>query len=204
MSVRPFSSLDQAAMSWFRSQQRRFCKPGIPRSMQIMKRSSLGLLPCLSGHTLRATSGARRHVAALLSGLLSQIEFGPLLQNARLGTWEPGLSLWLRRGVTRPIREFNFGDFTMYQNRITLIGFLGNDAVTRTANNASFTVLSLATKSSYKDKKTGEYNSHTELKRERWTATVTYVFRENVKNNELAVDPLGLTIVRFRADQAFE
>ena len=44
---------------------------------------------------------------------------------------------------------------------------------------------------------------HTELKRERWTATVTYVFRENVKNNELAVNPLGLTIVRFRADQAF-
>jgi type IV secretion system protein VirB5 len=45
---------------------------------------------------------------------------------------------------------------------------------------------------------------HSELKRERWTATVTYVFRENVKNNELAVNPLGLTIVRFRADQAFE
>ena len=44
---------------------------------------------------------------------------------------------------------------------------------------------------------------HTELKRERWTATVTYVFRENVKNIELAVNPLGLTIVRFRADQAF-
>ena len=53
----------------------------------------------------------------------------------------------------------------MYQNRITLIGFLGNDAITRTANNASFTVLSLATKSSYKDKKTGEYNSHTEWHR---------------------------------------
>ena len=45
---------------------------------------------------------------------------------------------------------------------------------------------------------------HSELKRERWTATVTYVFREQVKNNELAVNPLGLTIVRFRADQAFE
>jgi len=44
---------------------------------------------------------------------------------------------------------------------------------------------------------------HTELKRERWTASVTYVFREVVKNNELAVNPLGLTIVRFRADQAF-
>jgi type IV secretory pathway TrbF-like protein len=46
-------------------------------------------------------------------------------------------------------------------------------------------------------------SDHTELKRERWTVTVTYVFRENVKNNELAVNPLGLTIVRFRADQAF-
>jgi single-strand DNA-binding protein len=53
----------------------------------------------------------------------------------------------------------------MYQNRISLIGFLGNDATTRTANNASFTVLSLATKSSYKDKKTGEYNGHTEWHR---------------------------------------
>jgi type IV secretory pathway TrbF-like protein len=44
---------------------------------------------------------------------------------------------------------------------------------------------------------------HSEIKRERWTASVTYVFRENVKNNELAVNPLGLTIVRFRADEAF-
>jgi type IV secretion system protein VirB5 len=46
-------------------------------------------------------------------------------------------------------------------------------------------------------------SDHRELKRERWAASVTYVFRENVKNNELAVNPLGLTIVRFRADQAF-
>jgi len=45
---------------------------------------------------------------------------------------------------------------------------------------------------------------HSELKREQWTASVTYVFREQVKNNELAVNPLGLTIVRFRADQAFD
>ena len=42
------------------------------------------------------------------------------------------------------------------------------------------------------------------LKREHWTATVTYIFSDQVKNNELAVNPLGLTIVRFRADQAFE
>jgi type IV secretory pathway TrbF-like protein len=45
---------------------------------------------------------------------------------------------------------------------------------------------------------------HTELKREQWTASVTYVFRETVKNDELTVNPLGLTIIRFRADQAFE
>jgi type IV secretory pathway TrbF-like protein len=42
------------------------------------------------------------------------------------------------------------------------------------------------------------------IKSEEWTASVTYVFQEKVKNEELAVNPLGLTIVRFRADQAFE
>ncbi len=47
-------------------------------------------------------------------------------------------------------------------------------------------------------------SDHSELRREQWTASVTYVFRDTVKNNELAVNPLGLTIVRFRADQAFE
>jgi single-strand DNA-binding protein len=50
-------------------------------------------------------------------------------------------------------------------DRISLIGFLGQDAATHTANNASFTVLSLATKSSYKDKESGEYVSHTEWHR---------------------------------------
>jgi type IV secretory pathway TrbF-like protein len=44
---------------------------------------------------------------------------------------------------------------------------------------------------------------HSEIKHERWTASVTYVFRDNVKNTELAVNPLGLTIIRFRVDQAF-
>ena len=42
------------------------------------------------------------------------------------------------------------------------------------------------------------------LKRERWTASVTYVFRDAVQNGEIQVNPLGLTIVSFRADQAFE
>ena len=51
----------------------------------------------------------------------------------------------------------------MYQNKVTLIGFLGNDAEVRTNNNRSFTTLSLATKSSYK--KDGKYISHTEWHR---------------------------------------
>ena len=46
-------------------------------------------------------------------------------------------------------------------------------------------------------------NDHDQLKREHWTASVTYVFRNMVRNHELAVNPLGLTILRFRADQAF-
>ena len=42
------------------------------------------------------------------------------------------------------------------------------------------------------------------LKREQWTASVTYVFRSKVRNEELAVNPLGLTIIHFHTDQAFE
>ena len=45
---------------------------------------------------------------------------------------------------------------------------------------------------------------HSELKRERWSASLTYVFRDAVQNGEIQVNPLGLTIVNFRADQAFE
>ena len=68
-------------------------------------------------------------------------------------------------GVTRA----GFGNFnkteitTMYQNKVTLIGFIGNDAEVRTNDNRSFTTLSLATKSSYK--KDGQYISHTEWHR---------------------------------------
>ena len=50
----------------------------------------------------------------------------------------------------------------MYKNSVNLIGFLGNDATIHTGNNSSFTTLSLATKSSYKDKKSGVYVSQTE------------------------------------------
>jgi single-strand DNA-binding protein len=51
----------------------------------------------------------------------------------------------------------------MYQNKVNLIGFLGNDAEVRTNDNRSFTTLSLATKSSYK--KDGKFISHTEWHR---------------------------------------
>jgi hypothetical protein len=51
----------------------------------------------------------------------------------------------------------------MYQNKVTLIGFLGSNPEVRTNNNRSFTTLSLATKSSYK--KDDKYISHTEWHR---------------------------------------
>lgn len=50
----------------------------------------------------------------------------------------------------------------MYQNRASLIGFLGKDAeVKATQKNASFTVLSLATKSSWTDRESGDRMSET-------------------------------------------
>jgi single-strand DNA-binding protein len=49
----------------------------------------------------------------------------------------------------------------MYQNRVTLIGFLGNAEVRTTKNQTSFAVLSLATKRSWKDRETGERQSQT-------------------------------------------
>ena len=50
----------------------------------------------------------------------------------------------------------------MYQNRASLIGFLGKDAEVCTTNSKTpHTVLSLATKRSWKDRESGEYQSHT-------------------------------------------
>ena len=45
---------------------------------------------------------------------------------------------------------------------------------------------------------------HSEGKRELWTASVVYVFRDRVSNEMLLVNPLGLTITYYREDQAFE
>ena len=53
----------------------------------------------------------------------------------------------------------------MYQNKVTLIGFLGSDAEARTANNRIFTTFSLATRSTHKDKNSNHYILHTEWHR---------------------------------------
>jgi single-strand DNA-binding protein len=50
----------------------------------------------------------------------------------------------------------------MYSNRVTLIGFLGRDAEVRYSKNQTpFTVLSVATKRSWRDRESGGYKSET-------------------------------------------
>ena len=54
----------------------------------------------------------------------------------------------------------------LYTNNVTLKGFLGKDAETiATKQGRSLTVLSLATKSGYKDKQKNEWINHTEWHR---------------------------------------
>jgi single-strand DNA-binding protein len=54
----------------------------------------------------------------------------------------------------------------LYENKITLKGFLGKDAESfATKQQTFFVVLSLATKSGYKDKQTDEWVNHTEWHR---------------------------------------
>jgi single-strand DNA-binding protein len=58
----------------------------------------------------------------------------------------------------------------MYLNTVTLTGFIGADSETRTTkSNASFTTFSLATKTSWKDRESGEWQSHTE-----WHSAVVF------------------------------
>lgn len=54
----------------------------------------------------------------------------------------------------------------LYENNIRLKGFVGKDADTKsTANNNLLTTFSLATKSSYKDKQSGEWIARTDWHR---------------------------------------
>jgi len=54
----------------------------------------------------------------------------------------------------------------MYQNRLSLIGFTGKDGEQKfTQNGVPFTILSVATKASWKNKDTGVWESRTEWHR---------------------------------------
>src|ERR1700744_5860792 len=80
------------------------------------------------------------------------------------GLGSRGHSLASRRVTRAAYGKFNETEITtMYQNKVTLIGFLGSDAEVRTNNDRSLPTLSLATKSSYK--KDGKYIEHTEWHR---------------------------------------
>jgi single-strand DNA-binding protein len=58
----------------------------------------------------------------------------------------------------------------LYENKITLKGFIGKDAENfATKQQRAFTVLSLSTKSGYKDKQTQQWVNHTE-----WHRIVTF------------------------------
>src|SRR5215472_3049430 len=77
------------------------------------------------------------------------------------GTWEHGPLASecpdQRRG------QFQSENNTMYQNKVTLMGFLGSDPDLRNNDIGRFTTLSLATKSSYR--KDEAYVAHTEWHR---------------------------------------
>jgi len=73
----------------------------------------------------------------------------------------------------------------LYENKITLKGFLGKDAENfATKQQKTFTVLSLATKSGYKDKQKDEWVNHTE-----WHRIVAFGkpadYAKNLKKGEL-------------------
>jgi type IV secretory pathway component VirB8 len=45
---------------------------------------------------------------------------------------------------------------------------------------------------------------HSELKRDLYTANFVFVFRNEVPNELIPINPLGLTITHFREDEAFK
>ena len=77
----------------------------------------------------------------------------------------------------------------MYRNNISLIGFAGKDAEARATNNQKpYTVLSVATQSSYKDKNTGEYVSRTEWHRVIVWGKLGEFAKKIQKGSHLAID----------------
>lgn len=88
----------------------------------------------------------------------------------------------------------------MYRNSVQLIGFTGKDAETRTTNNQKpYTVLSLATQFSYKDKKSGDYVNRTEWHRVIVWGKLSEFARKIQKGTHLSVD--GTLVSREFADK---
>src|SRR5579863_8513545 len=146
----------------------------LPRT-SAAKAPTRTLVPCASAvmypaFCLVTASGPFQRPAALRRSASATPSFGswflpkghpPRKRDLALGSRTTRLA---SPGVTQA-RSGNStnGDTIMYQNKVTLIGFLGSDAEVRSNDNRSFTTLSLATKSSYK--KDGKYISHTEWHR---------------------------------------
>jgi single-strand DNA-binding protein len=124
------------------------------------RRPAASLLFCFDFIALRVTVSARNLIRKVrrkdFSGASANAELRHLGAGTRMAS--PGVT---RAGSGNSTN----GDKIMYQNKVNLIGFLGGDAEVRNANNRSFTTLSLATKSSYKDKKSGQYVAQTEWHR---------------------------------------
>jgi hypothetical protein len=147
--------------------------PAVPATHSVPAHVTSSLSRLSSG-TAKRTSGCARRCTVVL-------RFG----SPPFGSWflplrgHPPRKRALALGSSHPSRpsrlsapsrsgERNGGFNRMYQNRISLMGFTGKDAEARTTKNqTAYAVLSLATKSSYKDKKSGEYVSHTEWHRHR-------------------------------------
>jgi single-strand DNA-binding protein len=90
----------------------------------------------------------------------------PRKHSLALGSGAPRVAS--RKSVPRAIRANTNrrNNMALYENKITLKGYLGKDAENlATKQQKTFTVLSLATKSGYKDKQTEQWVNHTEWHR---------------------------------------
>jgi single-strand DNA-binding protein len=76
----------------------------------------------------------------------------------------------------------------MYLNTVILTGFIGGDAQSRTTKGkVNFVTFSLATKNSWKDRKTGEWNSHTDWHRAVVFGRLTSVAAALVKGDHVQI-----------------
>src|SRR5208337_1978951 len=143
----------------------------LPLCIPSFARSQLRGLSCARRHSvfcfaLRAPSGSRflpKQVWEPRQKTPRKLLSGPS-QKADLRHLGAGPTRQASPSVTRATTgNSTNGDTIMYQNKVTLIGFVGSNPEVRTNDNRSLTTLSLATKSSYK--KDGKYISHTEWHR---------------------------------------